>query len=227
MGSRTQIASVFSVTVQQRSERLRARATSAGRAAGTTTQKFGGELVEAVGELADAAVDRVLLTEERVTSAAEGRRRLAGASDTEALSEQGPARRDARNADRPHRGPWRPLYAPALGDDRLELGLDRASPSVPASASSRRSPRSSPTGSSRQRGPPSDPRLVKKVAIDLYLDPKRVPDPTESKLRLVRLTRKWVLLGAFGRKTSTRAGKALDAADKLDAKELAARWGRS
>jgi hypothetical protein len=45
-------------------------------------------------------------------------------------------------------------------------------------------------------------------------------------LRLVRLTRKWVLLGAFGRKTSTRAGKALDAAEKLDAKELAARWGQ-
>jgi hypothetical protein len=43
-------------------------------------------------------------------------------------------------------------------------------------------------------------------------------------LRLVRLTRKWLLLGAFGRKTSKRATQALDAAEKLDAKELAARW---
>jgi hypothetical protein len=73
-------------------------------------------------------------------------------------------------------------------------------------------------------GVPSDPRLVKKVAIDLYLDPKRVPDVTDDRLRLVRLTRKWVLLGAFGRKTSKRAYRALDAAEKLDAKELAARF---
>jgi hypothetical protein len=70
----------------------------------------------------------------------------------------------------------------------------------------------------------SDPSLVKKVAIDLYLNPRRAPDPTENRLRLVRLTRKWVLLGAFGRKTSKRAAKALDAAEKLDAKELASRW---
>jgi hypothetical protein len=70
----------------------------------------------------------------------------------------------------------------------------------------------------------SDPTLVKKVAIDLYLNPRRAPDPTENRLRLVRLTRKWVLLGAFGRKTSKRAAKALDAAEKLDAKELASRW---
>jgi hypothetical protein len=33
-----------------------------------------------------------------------------------------------------------------------------------------------------------------------------------------------VLLGALGRSTSKRAGKALDAADKLDGGELAARW---
>jgi hypothetical protein len=33
-----------------------------------------------------------------------------------------------------------------------------------------------------------------------------------------------VLLGAFGRTTSKRAGKALEAADKLDGRDLAARW---
>jgi hypothetical protein len=73
-------------------------------------------------------------------------------------------------------------------------------------------------------GAPADPRLVEKVAVDLYLDPKRKPDLTNDRLRLVRLTRKWVLLGAFGRTTSKRAGKALDAADKLDGGEVAARW---
>jgi hypothetical protein len=38
------------------------------------------------------------------------------------------------------------------------------------------------------------------------------------------LTRKWVLLGAFGRTTSKRAGKALEAAEKLDGTDLDARW---
>jgi hypothetical protein len=65
---------------------------------------------------------------------------------------------------------------------------------------------------------------VEKIAVDLYLNPKRKPDLSDDRLRLVRLARKWVLLGAFGRKTSKRAGKALDAADNLDGNDLAARW---
>jgi hypothetical protein len=75
-------------------------------------------------------------------------------------------------------------------------------------------------------GAPSDPRLVKKIAIDLYLNPKRAPDPTDDRLHVIRLTRKWLLLGAFGRKTSKRAARALDAAEKLDTKALAARFGK-
>ena len=78
----------------------------------------------------------------------------------------------------------------------------------------------------RATGSPSDPALVKKVAVDLYLAPKRTPDPTDDRLRLVRLTRKWVLSGAFGRDTAKRATRALDAAEKLDVGELAARWAR-
>jgi hypothetical protein len=41
-----------------------------------------------VGGLADAAVDHVLLTGKRVTSAAEGKRLLAGGADTEALADK-------------------------------------------------------------------------------------------------------------------------------------------
>ena len=70
----------------------------------------------------------------------------------------------------------------------------------------------------------ADPQLVEKVAVDLYLNPKRKPDLTDDRLRLVRLTRKWVLLGAFGRTTSKRADKALEAAGKLDGNDLDARW---
>jgi hypothetical protein len=73
-------------------------------------------------------------------------------------------------------------------------------------------------------GAPADPRLVEKVAVDLYLNPKRKIDLTNDRLRVVRLTRKWLLLGAFGRSTSKRAGKALEAADKLDGGDLAVRW---
>ena len=67
-----------------------------------------------------------------------------------------------------------------------------------------------------QAGAPDDPALVKKLTIDLYLNSKRTPDLADDKLRLVRLTRKWVLTGALGRKTSKRAARALDAVEKLD-----------
>src|SRR5262249_19070467 len=73
-------------------------------------------------------------------------------------------------------------------------------------------------------GEPADPRLVEKVAVDLYLKPKRTIDLSNDRLRLVRLTRKWLLLGAFGRSTAKRADKALEAAEKLDGADLAARW---
>jgi hypothetical protein len=216
---------VFGVTAQQRSGRLRARATSAGRAAGTTTQKVGGALVDAVGELAEAAVDRVLLTEDRVTSAAEGRRRLAGGSDSEELSDKiqrvvvlaTPIVRIVARGARFTRLPWAMIASSSVSIG-LTVRTGVRELQVLASLVAYRLEQAT--------GAPSDARLVKKVAIDLYLDPKRVPDPGDSRLRLVRLTRKWVFLGAFGRKTSTRAGKALDAAEKLDAEELAARWGR-
>jgi hypothetical protein len=216
---------VFGVTSEQRSARLRARATSAGRAAGMTTQKAGAALVEAVGELAEAAVDRVLLTEERVTSAAEGRRRLAGGSDSEELSDKvqrvvmlaTPIVRIVARGARLTRLPWAMIASSSVSIG-LTVRTGVRELQVLASLVAHRLEQAT--------GAPSDPGLVKKVAIDLYLDPKRAPDPTDSRLRLVRLTRKWVLLGAFGRKTSTRAGKALDAAEKLDAKELAARWGQ-
>jgi hypothetical protein len=41
-------------------------------------------------------------------------------------------------------------------------------------------------------GAPADAWLVEKVAVDLYLDPKRKLDLTNDRLPLVRLTRKWV-----------------------------------
>jgi hypothetical protein len=210
------------VTVGERSGRLRSRAGSAARGAGAATQRAGGELVEAVARLADAAVDRVVLSEVRVTSAAEGKRRLAGESDTEALADKvqrvvvlaTPIVRVLARA-RFTRLPWAMLASSSVSIG-LTVRTGVRELQVLASLVAYRLEQTT--------GTRADPRLVTKVAIDLYLNPKRVPDPTENRLRLVRLTRKWLLLGAFGRKTSKRAIKALDVAEKLDAKELAARW---
>ena len=194
-------------------------ATSTGRSAGAATLRSRTALVDAVGRLVDAAVAHVLLSEERVTSAAEGRRRLAGQTETEELADKvqrvvvlaTPIVRLAARGAKFTRLPWAMI----------------ASSSVSVAIAVRSGVREIQVLSSliayrieQTTGKPADPKLVEKVAVDLYLDPKRTPDMTDDRLRLVRLTRKWVLQGAFGRTTSKRAGKALEAAEKFDA----ARW---
>jgi len=73
-------------------------------------------------------------------------------------------------------------------------------------------------------GTSADPALVKKLAVDLYLHPRRTPNLNNERPRIVRLTRKWLLGGAFGRKTQRRASRAFDAAERIDAAALAAEW---
>jgi len=67
---------------------LRNRAKSAGKRGGVGAWEASDALVEAVGALADHAVDRVLLTGERVATAAEGKRLLAGEAETEARADK-------------------------------------------------------------------------------------------------------------------------------------------
>ena len=211
--------------MDERSESLRARAATAGRDAGAATQRAGAALVESVGSLAGAAVERVVLRDERVTSAAEGKRLLAGERDTEELADKiqrvvvlaTPVVRALARGARFTRLPW-VMIASSSVTIGLTVRTGVRELQVLASLVAYRLEQAT--------GKPSDPRLVEKLAIDLYLNPKRVPDPTDNRLHLVRLTRKWLLLGAFGRKTSKRAAKALEAAEKLDANELASRWGR-
>ena len=198
-------------------------ATSAGRSAGVATLKSGSALVDAVERLVDAAVARVLLSDDRVTSAADGKLRLAGQTETEELADKvqrvvvlaTPIVRLVARGARFTRLPWAML----------------ASSSVSVAIAVRSGVREIQVLSSlvayrieQATGRPADPQLVEKVAVDLYLNPKRRPDLTDDRLRLVRLTRKWVLLGAFGRTTSKRADKALEAAGRLDGLDLDARW---
>jgi len=70
-------------------------------------------------------------------------------------------------------------------------------------------------------GAPGDPALVKKLAIDLYLDPKRTLRLAYERRRFLRLTRKSVLDGGFGRKSSKRTTRALDAAEQFGHEDLA------
>jgi hypothetical protein len=195
----------------------------------TVTEKLGGYaaaaggLVEAVRRLVEAAVARVLLSNDRVTSAADGKLRLSRQEGTEELADKvqrvvvlaTPVVRALARGAKFTRLPWAMIASSSLSVGvAVRTGVREIQ--VLSSLVAYRIEQAT--------GAPADPRLVEKVAVDLYLNPKRNPDLTDDRLRLVRITRKWVLLGAFGRRTSKRAGKALESADKLDGSDLAARW---
>jgi hypothetical protein len=202
---------------------LRERASSAGKGAGANARQAGESLVQAVGRLAHKAIDRALLTGDRVTSAAEGRRLLTGEGDTESLAGDiqqvivlaVPVVRAVARGARFMKVPWVLIGSTAVSIGvALRAGVRELQ--VLASLIAYRLEQST--------GAPADPALVEKLAIDLYLHPKRKQHLADDKLRLIRLTRKWVFLGAFGRQTSKRAAKALDAAERLDAAGLHAQW---
>jgi len=202
---------------------LRDRARSAGKGAGAGARRASDALVEAVGALTDHAIDRVLLTDERVASAAEGKRLLAGEADIEASADKiqrvvvaaVPVVRIVARGARFTRVPWVMVASSAVSIGvAVRVGVRELQ--VLASLVAHRLEQ---TGDA-----PADARLVKKLAIDLYLSPKRSPDLADDRLRLLRLGRKWALSGAFSRNTSKQAAKALDAAERLDAAALATRW---
>jgi hypothetical protein len=211
------------VTVTKKLGAYATAATAAGRSAGASTLKSRAALLEAVGRLVDAAVERVLLSDDRVTSAAEGKRRLSGQTGTEELADKvqrvvvlaTPVVRVVARGAKFTRFPWAIVASSSVA---LGIAVRTGVREIQVLSSLVAHRIEQATGEA------ADPRLVEKVAVDLYLDPKRKPDLTDDRLRLVRLTRKWVLLGAFGRSTAKRAGKALDAAERIDGGELAARW---
>jgi hypothetical protein len=176
-------------------------------------------LLGAVGSLVDSAVERVLISDERVTSAAEAKRLLAGSADIPELADKiqtvvvlaAPVVRVLARGARFARVPWVMVASSSLSIGvAVRAGVRELQ--VLASLLAHRVEETT--------GADSDPALIKKVAIDLYLYPRRTPDLGDDKLRLVRLTRKWLLRGIVGRNTSRRAAKALDAADRLDSQTL-------
>lgn len=207
-------------------DKLRGYATaaaSAGRSAGAVTLKSGTSLAEAVERLVHTAVARVLLSDDRVTSAADGQLLLSGQTGTEELADKmqrvvvlaTPIVRAAARGARFTRLPWATAASSSLSVGiAVRAGIREIQ--VLSSLVAFRIEEAT--------GEPADPKLVEKVAVDLYLNPKRKLDLADDRLRLVRLARRWVVFGAFGRATSKRAVRALDVADQLDGANLAARW---
>jgi hypothetical protein len=202
---------------------LLARSLGAGKKAGASASRGGDALIRAVARLVNQAVDEMLLSETRVTSAAEGRRLLAGDELAESRAEDVqrvivlavPVLRIVARGARVMKVPW-----VIVGSTAISLGVAVRTGvreiQVLSSLVAHRLEEAT--------GTPADPALVKKVAVDLYLHPKRKGLPTDDKLHLVRLTRKWLLGGLFGRKSHKRADRALTAAERLDAAALAASW---
>jgi hypothetical protein len=181
------------------------------------------ELVGAVGDLPRSAIDRMLLTGERVTSAKEGKRLLTETAELEGLSDRvqqvvvvaTPLARALVPAARVTRLPWVMIASTAISTGlAVRMGV-RQVQVISALVAHRLE---------TAADGPVDPRLVEKLAIALYLDPKRVPRLDDHKLHLARLGRKWLWSGIFGRNTSKRTDKALDAAEQLDAEAALAAW---
>ena len=196
----------------------RERAAAIGRSARASVQ----ELTEAVGALVDQAISRVLTSDERVTSAAEARRLLSGDADTEALTDNiqrvvlltvPTIRRFARGA-RFTRVPW-VMVASSSVSIAVAIRTGVRELQLLAALIAHRIELAPVT--------PADQALVTKLAIDLYLEPDRVPDPTDGRLRLIALLRMWMIRGAFGRTTSKRADAAFAAAERLDAGAISRR----
>ena len=195
----------------------------AGKRAGTDARRASRALVHAVSDLVGKAVDQVLLGDVRVGSASEARQLLKQDEQAEALAGDIQrvvalgvplVRRLARGA-RVMKVPWVFVASTTLS---IGIAVRSGVKEIQALSSLIAHRLEQATGT------PADPALVKKLAVDLYLHPRRTPNLNNERPRIVRLTRKWLLGGAFGRKTQRRASRAFDAAERIDAAALAAEW---
>ena len=172
-------------------------------------------LVRAAGNLVDDLVDRLLRTDERVATAAEGKRLIAADDGMEEVADRvqrfvavaTPTVRILARGARFTRVPWVLVASTAVSlttTTRAGVREVRVLGSLLAYRLE------------QATGTPADPALVKKLAVELYLAPKRKPDLTDVDLPLAQLARKWLFRGILGRDTRRTAEKALDAAEKLD-----------
>jgi hypothetical protein len=180
-------------------------------------------LADAISNLYERAIDRVLLRPERVRTAAEGKALLAAHESHEAFAEQiqrvvvlaVPVVRAVAVGARFTRVPWVFVSSTALSIS-LTVRAGVREVQVLGSLLAHRLEQAT--------GRPADPALVKKLTIELYLAPKRTPALSDRRLRPGRLVRRWIFRGALGRETRKDAGRALDQAERLDLRPIAERW---
>ena len=180
-------------------------------------------LLDAVGGLFDQVIDRVLLSPERVTSAAEGKRLLTADDDAEGLADlvqrvavvaTPVVRTLARGARWLPRVPW-VLVASTSASLVVTLRAGVREVRVLGSLVAHRLEVAT--------GQPADPALVKQLTLELYLSPSRTPK-LQGGLPLGKLVRRWLFRGALGKDTRRAANKALDAAERVDVGALESRW---
>jgi hypothetical protein len=175
-----------------------------------------------VGDVVQRTFERLLASDVHVTTAADGKRLLVEHEDTEQMTDAiqrfvamaTPIVRAALRGARFTRVPW-VLVASSTVSIGVTVRTGVRELQVLAALLAHRF--------ERETGSPPDPALLQKLALELYLRPRRKPDVSDTKLPLARLARRWIASGALGRNTRDKTGKALDAAERLDVAGLAGR----
>jgi hypothetical protein len=179
-------------------------------------------LERSAGDVVHLAFDRLLSSNTRVRTAAEARLLLADQEDTEELTDAiqrfvaiaTPVVRIALRGARFTRIPWVLVASSVVSIGVTVRNGVRELQAIAALLAHR---------FEEETGAPADPALLQKLTLELYLKPRRTPDVSDRGLPLVRLARRWIVAGAFGRNTRGRTEKALDAAERLDVSALAGR----
>ncbi|HJR95199.1 MAG TPA: hypothetical protein VJ807_07150 [Gaiellaceae bacterium] len=176
-------------------------------------------LERAAGDVVDQAFERLLSSDVRVTSAAEAKRLLSDHEDTEEMTDAiqrfvgiaTPLVRIAFRGARFTRIPWVLVASSAVSLGVTVRNGVRELRAIAALLAYR---------FEKETGAPPDPALLRKVALELYLKPRRTPDVSALRLPLARLARRWIVSGALGRNTRGKTERALDAAERLDVASL-------
>lgn len=184
-----------------------------------------GALERSAADVVQQALDRLLSSNIRVTTAAEARSLLADHEDTEELTDAiqrfvaiaTPVVRIALRGARVTRIPWVLVASSAVSIGVTVRNGVRELQALAALLAHR---------FEEETGAPPDAALLQKLTLELYLKPRRTPDVTDLRLPLVRLARRWIVSGAFGRNTRGKTEKALEAAERLDIPLLARRASR-
>jgi hypothetical protein len=193
-----------------------------------TTEKLGTLLAiprtveRAAGDVVHQAFERLLSSDVDVTTAADAKRLLADHEDTEELTDAiqrfvaiaTPVARFALRGARITRVPWVLVASSAVSIGVTVRNGVRELQVLAALLAHR---------FEQETGPPLDPALLRKLTLELYLEPRRAPDVSDLGLPLARLARRWIVSGALGRNTRKKTEKALDAAERLDLAAVAER----